>query len=79
MTTVTRIKDHQKELHASLQREGLAKYSDDGIKHGEKEGKGWKRFQSYKGESALPKDVESLRVSSIKYAICLGLTSMGLR
>lgn len=62
MTTVTRIKDHQKELHASLQREGLAKYSDDGIKHGEKEGKGWKRFQSYKGESALPKDVESLRI-----------------
>ena len=62
-TTATKIREHQSELHAALQSEGLAKYSDDGVKHGEKEGKGWKRFLSYKGEGALPKEVESLRVS----------------
>jgi len=61
-TTTAKIREHQSELHGALQREGLAKYSEDGIKHGEKEGKGWKRFLSYKGEGALPKEAESLRV-----------------
>ncbi|KAG6331187.1 hypothetical protein ID866_7902 [Astraeus odoratus] len=61
-TTAARIKDHQAELHAALQHAGLEKYSEDGVKHGEKEGKGWKRFQSYKGEGALPKESESLRI-----------------
>ncbi|KAG6379251.1 FACT complex subunit SPT16 [Boletus reticuloceps] len=40
---------------------GLAKYSEEGGGLGEKEGKGWKRFQSYKGEGALPKEAETLR------------------
>ncbi|KAH7889938.1 FACT complex subunit SPT16 [Phlebopus sp. FC_14] len=62
MTTAAKIKEHQAELHANLQAEGLAKYSEDGGRHGEKEGKGWKRFQSYKGEGALPKEVEALRI-----------------
>lgn len=62
-STAAKIKEHQAELHAALQREGLAKYSENGVKHGEKEGKGWKRFQSYKGEGALPKEAEALRIA----------------
>ena len=62
-TTAARIKEHQAELHGGLQATGLAKYSEEGGGFGEKEGKGWKRFQSYKGEGALPKEVETLRVS----------------
>ncbi|KIJ60617.1 hypothetical protein HYDPIDRAFT_32041 [Hydnomerulius pinastri MD-312] len=62
MTTAAKIKEHQTDLHANLQSEGLAKYSEEGGGNGEKEGKGWKRFQSYKGEGALPKEVEGLRV-----------------
>jgi nucleosome binding factor SPN SPT16 subunit len=62
-TTTARIKEHQADLHGGLQAAGLAKYSEEGGELGEKEGKGWKRFQSYKGEGALPKEVETLRVS----------------
>ncbi len=62
MTSAARIAEHQKELHAARQREGLAKYSEEGAGTGNKEGAGWKRFQSYKGEAALPKEAESLRV-----------------
>lgn len=63
-TTAVRIAEHQRELHAARQRDGLAKYSEEGVGSGNKEGKGWKRFQSYKGEGGLPKEVESLRVSN---------------
>jgi len=63
MTAAAKIKDHQQQLHEGLQAAGLAKYSQGGSGGGEKEGKTWKRFQSYKGESALPREVESLRVS----------------
>jgi len=62
-TTAARIREHQADLHSSLQAAGLAKYSEEGGGSSEKEGKGWKRFQSYKGEGALPKEVETLRVS----------------
>lgn len=62
LTTVARIAEHQKELHAARQRDGLAKYSEEGQGTGHKEGKGWKRFQSYKGEAGLPREVESLKV-----------------
>ncbi|EIW85375.1 FACT complex subunit SPT16 [Coniophora puteana RWD-64-598 SS2] len=61
-TAAARIKEHQGELHSTLQNEGLAKYAEGGSAGAGKEGKGWKRFQSYKGEGALPKDVESLRI-----------------
>jgi nucleosome binding factor SPN SPT16 subunit len=57
-----KIAEHQAELHTQLQKEGLAKYSEAGEGSGGKEGQGWKKFQSYKGEAALPKEVESLRV-----------------
>ncbi|KAJ8589733.1 FACT complex subunit SPT16 [Rhizopogon salebrosus TDB-379] len=63
MTAAAKIREHQQHLHESLQSAGLAKYSEEGSGAGEKEGKTWKRFQSYKGESALPREVESLRIS----------------
>lgn len=63
-TTAARIKEHQADLHAGLQAAGLSKYSEEGGGSGEKEGKGWKRFLSYKGEGALPKEAETLRVSA---------------
>lgn len=59
-----KISEHQRELHAQLHRNGLAKYSESGSGAGGKEGQGWKKFQSYKGELGLPKEVESLRVSA---------------
>ena len=62
-TTAARIAEHQRELHTQRQREGLARYSEEGSGTGNKEGKTWKRFQSYKGEAGLPKEVENLRVS----------------
>ncbi|KZT03503.1 FACT complex subunit SPT16 [Laetiporus sulphureus 93-53] len=61
-TTAAKIAEHQRELHVRLQSEGLAKYSTGGGGIGRNEGKGWKRFQSYKGEAALPKEAESLRI-----------------
>ncbi|ETW85685.1 hypothetical protein HETIRDRAFT_424855 [Heterobasidion irregulare TC 32-1] len=61
-SAATKIKEHQRELHQSLQAEGLEKYSEEGASGGGKEGKGWKRFQSYKGELGLPKEAESLRI-----------------
>ncbi|KAI0709021.1 FACT complex subunit SPT16 [Earliella scabrosa] len=57
-----KIADHQRELHQRLHQEGLARFSEGGGGTGGKEGKGWKRFQSYKGEAALPREVESLRI-----------------
>jgi nucleosome binding factor SPN SPT16 subunit len=63
-TVVAKTQEHQRELHEGLQREGMAKYSEEGDGVGKNEGKSWKRFQSYKGEVALPKEVESLRVRS---------------
>lgn len=62
MTTVAKIREHQQELHAQLQAEGLAKHAEGGAGASGKEGKGWKRFQSYKGDAALPKEVESMKI-----------------
>jgi hypothetical protein len=62
-STAAKISDHQRELHAQLHKNGLAKYSESGAGAGGKEGQGWKKFQSYKGELGLPKEVEGLRVS----------------
>ena len=61
-SVVAKMAEHQKELHARLQDEGLSKYSEEGGGTGGKEGKGWKKFLSYKGEGALPQEAESLRV-----------------
>lgn len=58
-----KISDHQREIHQRLMAEGLARFSEGGGGLAGKEGKTWKRFQSYKGEVGLPKEVENLRVS----------------
>jgi nucleosome binding factor SPN SPT16 subunit len=63
-TALAKLIDHQRELHEYLETRGLARFSEDGGGLGGKEGKGWKKFQSYKGEGALPPDVDKLRVRS---------------
>ncbi|KAF8275222.1 FACT complex subunit SPT16 [Lactarius quietus] len=61
-STSAKIADHQKELHHQLQEQGLARYSEEGDGANGKEGKSWKKFQSYKGEAGLPREVETLRI-----------------
>lgn len=61
-STAAKISEHQRELHAQLHKNGMAKYSEGGSGTGGKEGQGWKKFQSYKGELGLPKEVENLRI-----------------
>ena len=63
LTTAARIAEHQRDWHATRQRDGLAKYSEEGTGAGNKEGKTWKQFQSYKGKAGLPKEIETMRVS----------------
>ena len=62
LTAAAKLTEHQRELHEKLQSEGLQKYSEDGVGTSGKEGKGWKKFQSYKGEAGLPAETEKLRV-----------------
>ena len=62
LTAAAKLAEHQRELHEKLQSEGLQKYSEDGVGTSGKEGKGWKKFQSYKGEAGLPAETEKLRV-----------------
>ncbi|KIO31093.1 hypothetical protein M407DRAFT_19971 [Tulasnella calospora MUT 4182] len=57
-----RITTHQKELHSQRQEEGIARFAGEDDRTGREDGKIFKRFQSYKGEAALPKEVESLRI-----------------
>ncbi|KAF9072976.1 FACT complex subunit SPT16 [Rhodocollybia butyracea] len=61
-TAAARLAEHQRELHVKLQTEGLAKYSEGGGEKSGKEGKGWKKFTSYKGDGALPSEVDRLRI-----------------
>ncbi|KAJ7582567.1 FACT complex subunit SPT16 [Mycena floridula] len=61
-TAAARQAEHQRELHERLQTEGSSKYSEEGGGSHGKEGKGWKKFQSYKGEGALPLEAEKLRI-----------------
>ncbi|KIP09266.1 hypothetical protein PHLGIDRAFT_103069 [Phlebiopsis gigantea 11061_1 CR5-6] len=61
-STVAKIAEHQRELHQRLQSEGLARFSEGGGGLAGKEGKTWKRFQSYKGEAGLPREVETVRI-----------------
>jgi nucleosome binding factor SPN SPT16 subunit len=62
-TATVRLIEHQRELHENLQAQGIAKFSENGVGFSGKEGKGWKKFQSYKGDGALPTEVDRLRVS----------------
>ena len=61
-TATVRLIEHQRELHENLQAQGIAKFSENGVGYSGKEGKGWKKFQSYKGDGALPTEVDRLRV-----------------
>lgn len=73
-TLVARIAEHQKELHLQRQDEGIARFAGEDDRTGREDGKIFKRFQSYKGEAALPKEVESLRVRS--NVTCFGWTGL---
>ena len=58
-----KLAQHQKILHQQRHQDGLARWAgEEGDLNG-KEGKAWKKFQSYKGEAALPPEIEDLRVS----------------
>lgn len=70
-TAASRLAEHQRELHEKLQTDGTQRFSEDGGGTGGKEGKGWKKFQSYKGEGALPSEVDRLRVSFLTLPSCL--------
>ncbi|KAJ3572801.1 hypothetical protein NP233_g2845 [Leucocoprinus birnbaumii] len=61
-TATTKLIEHQKELRDRLQEEGLRRFSEEGAGTGAREGKAWKKFQSYKGEAALPPEVDRLRI-----------------
>ncbi|KAG9016211.1 FACT complex subunit spt16 [Tulasnella sp. JGI-2019a] len=61
-SSLARIAAHQKELHTQRQEEGIARFAGEDSKDGREDGKGWKKFQSYKGDAALPKETESLRI-----------------
>lgn len=62
-SAIAKVVEHQKELRENLQTRGLERFSENGGGGSGKEGKGWKKFQSYKGEGALPAEVEKLRVT----------------
>ncbi|KAJ7236734.1 FACT complex subunit SPT16 [Mycena haematopus] len=51
-TAAAKLTEHQRELHDALQAAGLENFRR----------KGWKKFQSYKGEAGLPAEVEKLRI-----------------
>lgn len=58
-----KMKEHQKELHQGRQERGIEKYSNDGDKDGNDNEKRIKKFESYKREDQLPKEVARKRVS----------------
>ena len=65
-----KLAQHQKTLHQQRHQDGLARWAgEEGDLNG-KEGKAWKKFQSYKGDGALPQEVEDLRVRPC--TLCLG-------
>ncbi|KAH8829607.1 FACT complex subunit SPT16 [Flagelloscypha sp. PMI_526] len=61
-SNIAKFREHQAALRAKLHDDGLAKYNEDGVPTAGTEGKGWKKFQSYKGEGALPSQVEKCRI-----------------
>jgi nucleosome binding factor SPN SPT16 subunit len=67
LSVQAKLAEHQKEMHNQLQIEGLNKYSEEGGVGDGKEGKSWKRFQSYKGEVGLPKEVQGMQVRKFSH------------
>jgi nucleosome binding factor SPN SPT16 subunit len=61
-TDEVRRREHQKELHAQKQEEGLARYKEsDGDTNGAA-GPEVKKFESYKRQSQLPSKIDELRI-----------------
>ncbi|GAA5890025.1 hypothetical protein JCM5296_004746 [Sporobolomyces johnsonii] len=59
---LNRRKQHQRDLAARRQEEGLEKYSGDGGGAGGNREKQWRRFESYVKESQLPEAVASQKI-----------------
>ncbi|EJT98503.1 SPT16-domain-containing protein [Dacryopinax primogenitus] len=57
-----KIEVHQRELFQQLHERGLEKFQAVGDKDGKDGKQSFKRYASYKGELALPKEVEDLRI-----------------
>lgn len=57
-----RRREHQKELAAQKQAEGLARFSEGGAVGGDKGKRTIKRFESYKRENQLPMGVSDLKI-----------------
>ncbi|KIK63712.1 hypothetical protein GYMLUDRAFT_162320 [Collybiopsis luxurians FD-317 M1] len=76
-TAAAKLQEHQRELLDKLQQEGMTKYSEGGGEKSGKEGKGWKKFQSYRGEGALPPEVDRLRILVDRKALSVILPMHG--
>lgn len=53
---------HQKDLHAKLQKLGQEKYADENTDSGTKDVAVFKRFESYKRDTQLPKNTRELKI-----------------
>jgi len=58
-----KLAQHQKALHSARHQDGLARWAGEDVGMNGKEGQVWKKFQSYKGEAGLPREIDSLRVN----------------
>lgn len=56
-------KMHQKELAAQKQAEGLARFGEGADKEKDERKAVFRKFESYKTDAKLPKEVKNLRVS----------------
>ncbi|GAA5863770.1 hypothetical protein JCM8547_006060 [Rhodosporidiobolus lusitaniae] len=59
---LNRRKQHQRDLAARRQEEGLEKYSEEGAGAGNNREKQWRRFESYVKDSQLPEAVGSQKI-----------------
>lgn len=62
-TKEQRRKEHQKQLFAQKQADGLAKFSEDKQSGNEDHKPVFRKFESYRSEAKLPREVKDLRVS----------------
>ncbi len=56
-------RQHQKILHEKRQKEGLARFSEGGDQS-TKENAVFRKFESYRKDASLPKNVEDLKVQN---------------
>lgn len=62
VSVANRIRNHQQELAATKQEEGLRKYADDEGEGGHDKGKTFKKFESYKRAELIPTKAQDLKV-----------------